>query len=197
MYVNLLSEHYKRRRARTYSLRFWSKVWFSMIVLGLPMLALQYWKTQAEIHRVVDRVATTEPLRLARVDLENLRIKAASKQSQIDAIQAAMPIDSTMQVLQVVSLCFARTNGETQLTNFTTSNDVAITNDDRPGSSDQKPKSHSTTTLSGIAVDDQAVSVLMKNLRESNFFSALDLRSSTQVKYANGMGRQFRVDCKY
>lgn len=203
-HLNLLPWTIRRRTIIRRRLLAWAAV---CVFSGVGML-VALLLVQADIRRSTTLLAEidlqAEPVRRLVEDRRKLghRIDVADRRRAL--VDVLGDSQHPLQILWVVSKSAHIKNGAIQIRSFEfDSYSVGI----RKGVSKQRGRAAreqdsdvSTArklNLSGIAIDDAALSRFVTGLREAGMFEAVELRSAGNIALASGPAREYSLECRF
>ena len=193
-HMNLLPFALLRRDVVLVRLKCWCLVWSACAVLSAVWYAVAASPVAAERVRVERLEARAAPLRRLIDENEGIRARLQGL-AQHESVASRLAGDE--QALSFVELVSrgareAHQGLQVQRLKLSQFTPPAPKSED-PGA--PAPQRHTKLSVSGIAVDDLAVSAFVSVLRAADFFTHVELKSSRATDVAGRTARLFELEC--
>lgn len=170
---NVLPDTSKIEIKKEYKLRFWIMALIVLIVVQFSSLFFIFPAIEASTYKRDDMRASIETLRKARAEKESETafqiIPRANTALEILRTTVAYP-----RVLPAVRLVLSKQTDTLRLVEFLYNSN-----------SDSKDASQSTLIVKGVSANREALVSFVKNLKDSGFFTSVDLPVSNLAKEKN------------
>lgn len=195
MRVNLLPPEFNmqlllRRRVRT-----WLRLWSICLLFCVGMVA----HSGGQVHRMdrkLDQITTlSQPISAQQHRVEDFKLQLARLEARNQATEQLMPPDRTLPLLAILSQSAAKAGGNLQIQRLSIQSI-------RPRATEKKVNAAEPeaailqVSLGGMAANDQVVSQFVSLLQSYGVFSAVELKSSSEVSGSGQFGRQFQLEIR-
>lgn len=196
-HLNILPLQFRRKLLIRQIVPCWACVWVGVALLATVVC----WKADGSLSaaraelEIVD--ARAEPLRQIvqrnQKTSDSLTV-ADQRQLLVDCLKAA---DKPLQLVGLISATANTADGSIQIQNFQlTQGETKLTGPSRNSTEDNGPR-RMKLGLQGYAVDDQALSRFVSQLRATGVFESVELQTSSNVQLVAGSVRQYIVECQF
>jgi hypothetical protein len=197
-YANLLPEDYRRRRLMRRRVLQWALVWGIAMAAALPLWGVQTQRLLSEQQQLRERRGTYEPTKTMLLEIPRMQSEM-QELSQRDVMVRKFTDDHPpLAALGMVSQAAASCNGKVRIFQMIVdrppTSTAAETNDAAAQVPAAKP---SMLTLQGTGVDNQSVAKFVVNLRQTQAFQRVDLKSSVRGRLALSDVQRFVVECEF
>lgn len=200
--VNLVPVPFRRRLLVRRRLRLWIVVWIlAGFATGTTALAKYVWLLRQR-QMLTQFQAGSAPLRKIDADAQRLQQQLDALGSRESLLAALERIDQPAQLIGIVgrAACGDELDihiGEFRLVPVTVQRTREITDENGETKAVTESVDWKQLVLNGLGVDDLAVARFVSDLRATQAFDSVKLKSSSDVPGDTVGARRFEVECEY
>jgi hypothetical protein len=199
-YANLLPEDYRRKRLLRRRVLQWALVWGITMAAALPLWGVQTQRLLSEQQQLRERRDQYAPTQAMLLEIPRMQSEM-QELSQRDVMVKKFTDDHPpLTALGMVSQAAASCNGKVRIFQLIVERpptSTAAETADKPDAATVAPTKPSMLTLQGTGVDNQSVAKFVVNLRQSQMFHRVDLKSSVRGRMALSDVQRFVVECEF
>ncbi len=195
-FVNLLPEEYRRRRLIRRRLLQWTLVWGAVVAGALPLWALRSARLIAQQQELRHRQAAYAPTKRMLREIPQMQNEMRELSQRDEIVRQLSDTHPPLAALGMISEAAAAAKGGVRVFQL-----IADRPPTRPTSGEEKSEAvaekPSMITIQGTGVDNTAVARFVANLRQTQAFRRVDLKSSVRGRLAISDVQRFVVECEF
>ena len=196
-YANLLPEDYRRRRLLRRRVLQWALVWGIAMAAALPLWGVQTQRLLSDQQQLRQRRETYEPTKAMLLEIPRMQSEM-QELSQRDVMVRKFTDDHPpLAALGMVSQAAASCTGKVRIFQLIVDRPPTSTAAESKDAAQAPVAKPSMVTLQGTGVDNQSVAKFVVNLRQSQAFHRVDLKSSVRGRLALSDVQRFVVECEF
>jgi hypothetical protein len=195
-FVNLLPEEYRRQRLLRRRLLQWTLVWSTVVAGAMPLWGLRSQQLATEQLELRHRQSAYAPTKRMLGEIPRMQNEMRELSQRDEMVRQLGDAHPMLSALGMISQAAASAKGGVRVFQLIADRPptATIVSDDKTQPSDPKP---SLITIQGTSADNSAVARFVANLRQTQAFRRVDLKSSVRGRLAISDVQRFVVECEY